>query len=118
MEEGAAAFFLWIPLPHCSFERAQRKWGFKVKTPNESFEEKMSDHRWAIYQLSRNLLAWGVLIESQSEEHEKLAELEGLGMSLRDYSGVLQRICSSLDELEVAMANPSHRKKAHSKRRD
>ena len=60
-----------------------------MKTPSESFDEKMSEHCWAIHQVSRSLLAWGVLIESLSSEHEKLAELEGLGMSHGDYSGIL-----------------------------
>lgn len=49
-----------------------------MKTPSESFDEKMGEHGFEIYTLSRKLLAWAVLIESQSVEFEKLAELEGL----------------------------------------
>lgn len=75
-----------------------------MKTQSESFDEKMGDHGFEIYMLSRKLLALAVLIESQSAEFEKLAELEGLGMALRDYSQALQKIRSSIDEMDVAAA--------------
>ena len=52
--------------------------------------------------LPGKLLAWAVLIESQSGEFEKFSELEGVGMALRDYSEALQEIRSSIDEMEAA----------------
>ena len=88
-----------------------------MKTPSESFDEKMGEHGFEIYTLSRKLLAWAVLIESQSAEFEKLAELEGLGMALRDYSQALQKIRSSIDEMNVALAVKSTRRPGgHSRR--
>ena len=88
-----------------------------MKTPIESFDEKRSEHSYEIYTLPGKLLAWAVVTESLSAEFEKLAELAGLGMALRDYSEDLQKIRSSIDEMDVAAEVKRPRRRGSRSRR-
>ena len=66
--------------------------------PHEKLQEQLSDHQWETYLLARKLHAWAVLIEAQTE-----TELEGLGMSLREYSDVIYGVSRSLDEIQLEL---------------
>ena len=86
-----------------------------MKRPKNALAEMGTYRNWELHKLAKTLLAWAVLIESLSVEHEKLAELEGFGMTSRDYSETVENICSSLDDLEIE-AEETRRKSKKSKK--
>jgi hypothetical protein len=65
--------------------------------------EKLSKHRWKAYELSAKILSWGILLQEKSKSDE-FTELEGLGLSLEDYSRQLRKISRSIDEIELELA--------------
>jgi hypothetical protein len=85
-----------------------------VRAPNEANTELRISHNWDLHKLAKTL-AWAVLIESLSDEHEKLSQLEGFGMALRDYSEELERIRASMDDFEVESEQKRRKPKKRTK---
>jgi hypothetical protein len=68
----------------------------------DPIKERISAHHHTARKLSLKLLAWEALLERQSE-CEGFSELEGLGISLRDYGRRLERMAHSLDLLQIRL---------------
>lgn len=69
----------------------------------KEIREKLSKQRWKAYELSAKILSWGILLQQQSKSDE-FSELEGLGLSLEDYSRQIRKIGRSIDEVELDLA--------------
>jgi len=73
------------------------------KSIEDRLQENLGAHEWESHKLSRKLLAWATLLEALSEENDALDSLEGLGMSLREYSEAQEQMTRSLDEIQVEL---------------
>ena len=73
---------------------------------DKEIREKLSKQRWKAYELSSKVLSWGILLQQQSKSDE-LSELEGLGLSLENYSRQIRKIGRSIDEIELEFAAPA-----------
>ena len=71
---------------------------------HEKLQAQLSDHQWETYQLARKLHAWAMLIEGQAG-----AELERLGISLREYSDAIDNVSRGLDEIQIKIEPESGR---------
>jgi hypothetical protein len=68
----------------------------------EQIKERISAHHRTARELSLKLLAWGACLERQ-DPCEGFSELEGLGMSLRDYARRLSHVAHSLDLIQIRL---------------
>jgi hypothetical protein len=72
-------------------------------------QERLSRLHQRTYRMSAKLLAWAFLLERQSE-CEGLIELEGLGVSLRQYGQQLRKVSYSIDQIEVELESKGGQK--------
>ena len=69
----------------------------------EKISENLHAQYTVAYELSLKLKAWAAFIEKQPE-CEGYPELEGLGLSLREYGEALDLTARELDEIGVDLA--------------
>ena len=69
----------------------------------ERVKERLSKHQGRIFETSKRLIAYGVLLARQGADREGFTELEGLGSELEELGYRLERVAHGLDLASISL---------------